>query len=432
MHRKFGKFSSELFKAMAKILISSLGAGTLDRNNTAARAYRTATYRMNDDGQDYTKSFIASVLYEHLQLDGIIFIGTVKSMWEEAYRVFSQENASEFREEDWLGLAGQIERLDRNSSLDSLDLTPVEHVLGDRSKCILIKYGLNEAELQENLDRILKIIDYLQEGDELYIDITHSFRSLSVFLLLVLIFLNDLEREKKIKIKGVFYGMLDVSRELGYAPVVNLQSLFDLTQWIKGAYSLTSFGNGYLIAQLLDEQGETELADRIKKLSEAININYLPTIKQRSIDLKVSLNNRGLSSPFKYLRNILEKFTQQFSIQSERECEFQLKLAGWYFDNKRYATGYITLTEAIITYLCELYGKDMRLESDRKKMINLLHTKENKNTELAKLYFKVNPIRNGIAHALIDGRRVSYTDAIDRAKKYHQQAKKIFKKGTLG
>jgi CRISPR-associated Csx2 family protein len=401
---------------MAKILISSLGAGTLDRNNTAARAYRTATYRMNDGGQDYTKSFIASVLYEHLQLDGIIFIGTVKSMWEEVYRVFSQDRDVGFQEEDWLGLAEQIEELDRNSALDSLDLTPVEKILGDRSKCILIKYGLNEEELQENLDRILKIVDYLQEGDELYIDITHSFRSLSLFLFLVLTFLNDLEQEKKIQIKGVFYGMLDIIGEVGYAPVVNLRSLFDLTQWIKGAYSLKSFGNGYLIAQLLEEQGETELADRIKKLSEAININYLPTIKQRSIDLKALLHDRALSSPFKYLRNILEKFTQQFSSRSKRECDFQLKLAGWYFENRRYATGYITLAESIITYLCEINGKDMRSESERKEMKDLLH--KFPHTELAKLYFKVNPIRNGIAHALIDGRRDSYSDAIARAKEY--------------
>ena len=414
---------------MAKILISSLGAGSLDRNNTAARAYRTAKYRMND-GKNYEKSFIASVLYEHLELDGIVLIGTVKSMWEEVYKVFSQENTIEFQEEEWLGLAEQTEKLDRNSPLEDLDLTPVETVLGEQSKCILIKYGLDEAELQENLDRILKIIDYLQQGDELYIDITHSFRSLSLFSFLILTFLNDLEQEKHIKIKGVFYGMLDVSRELGYAPVVNLQSLFDLTQWIKGAYSLKNFGNGYLISQLLEEQGEAELADRITKLSEAININYLPTIKQRSIELKTSLKTKGLSSPFKHLRNILEKFTQQFSNRSERECDFQLKLAGWYFENKRYATGYITLTEAIITYLCELYGKNLRAKSDREAMKDLLH--QHSHTELAKLYFKVNPIRKGIAHASIDGRRASYADAVERAKEYHQKAKTIFKQGTLG
>ncbi|MBE9040262.1 TIGR02221 family CRISPR-associated protein [Oscillatoriales cyanobacterium LEGE 11467] len=414
---------------MAKILISSLGAGPLDRQNASERDYLKAKYRMND-GREYEENFIASVLHKHLEIDSIILIGTVKSMWERVYEVFHQENDSDSKNEEWMKLAEQIEKLDRNSSLDSLDLTPVEKVLGDRSKCLLIKYGLNEAELQENLDRILNIVDDLQEGDELYIDITHSFRSLSVFLLLVLIFLNDLEQEKKIKIKGVFYGMLDVRSELGYAPVVNLQSLFDLTQWIKGAYSLKNFGNGYLISQLLKEQGETKLADDINRLSEAININYLPTIRQRSSDLNASLRTRGMSSPFKYLRTILEKFTQQFSRRNERESDFQLRLAGWYFENKRYATGYITLTEAIITYVCELNGKDIRFRDDRYEMKDLLF-QEHYNTELARIFRQVNQIRKGIAHASLDEEIPNYTDAIERAKEYHQQAKTIFKKGTF-
>lgn len=57
---------------MAKILITPLGAGA------ANREYRKATYKL--DEQQYESSFIASVLYKHLQLDGIIFIGTIKSM----------------------------------------------------------------------------------------------------------------------------------------------------------------------------------------------------------------------------------------------------------------------------------------------------------------------------------------------------------------
>ncbi|MDJ1182079.1 TIGR02221 family CRISPR-associated protein [Roseofilum casamattae] len=426
---------------MAKILISSLGVGSIDRNNTAARAYRTAKYRMNDSDKDYEKSFIASVLYEHLELDGIIFIGTVKSMWEEVYRAFAQETGNDFNEDEWMGLAEQIEKLDLHSSLDSLDLSPVENVLGDRSKCILIKYGLNEAELQENLNRILDIVKYLRKGDELYIDITHSFRSLSIFLLIVLIFLKDLKQEEKIEIKGVFYGMLDVIREVGYAPVVDLKSIFDLTQWIKGAYSLQKFGNGYLISELLKEQGETKLAEEINQLSEVININYVPTIKDRSVYLKQSLAKLDCSSPFDRLKETLEEFTDEFSNRSEPESDFQLKLAGWYFDNKRYATGYITLAEAIVTYACEFDGKDINSIRDRDEMKKLLNPKnprkifsqrekEYYNTDLGSLFRKVNPIRNAIAHASFNKKRPKYSDAIEKAKgSYYDQAKKEYVKG---
>jgi hypothetical protein len=67
---------------MAKILISSLGAGRLTgENENSVREYSTVKYQI--DNQEYEDSFVASALYKHLKLDDIIFIGTVKSIWEE-------------------------------------------------------------------------------------------------------------------------------------------------------------------------------------------------------------------------------------------------------------------------------------------------------------------------------------------------------------
>lgn len=414
---------------MAKILISPLGAGSRDKNNKAEREYKPANYKIDD--KTYKKSFIASVLYEHFQFDGIIFVGTVKSMWEEVYKVFSEEKGNQINQEYYFELAEKIDQLNHESSLEELNLSCIEEVLGQSSKCLLINYGLNEQEIQENLDIILSIIDNFQQNDQIYIDITHSFRSLSIFLFLVLMFVSDLVKDKNIQIKGIYYGMLDVTTELGYTPVVNLQSLFDLTQWIKGAYSLKEFGNGYLISQLLQKEGEENLANRIQQLSDIININYLPSIRQSTIDLNTALKQKGASekTPFKYLKSILEKFIEQFT-KEERECDFQLRLAKWYFDNKRYATGYITLTESIITYLCETYDKDPKSEKDRNEMKDLLH--ESENFELSQIYFEVNPIRKNIAHALIDQKRKNHTSAIDNAEKLYQNTKRVFKTGTLG
>ena len=170
---------------MAKILISSLGAGSVTGLTEASiRKYRTTTYRIG--GQDYQDSFVASALYKHLELDGIIFIGTVKSIWEEVYRFFYSERLG--RELDgqelayYFELVDTIETLNYQSSLGSLNLKPLERLLGDRSQCVLVKYGLDEEELAQNFDRIIQIVDSLQSGDEIYVDISNSFRSLSMFL----------------------------------------------------------------------------------------------------------------------------------------------------------------------------------------------------------------------------------------------------------
>ena len=389
----------------------------------------------NGDTSYPQSRFIASVLYEHFKLDGIIFIGTVRSMWEEVYRFFCETNSIQKNDEYWLNLACKIDNLKHDSDLDALDLAPIEKVLGERSKCILIKYGLDQDELWENFDGIFKIVELLQPGDEIYIDITHSFRSLSLFLFLTITFIRDLASEKQIKIAGVYYGMLDVTRELDYTPVVDLKPLFDMTSWIKGAYSLQSYGDGYLIAELLKSQNETQLANQIEQLSQSLNINSVNDIKQKSSTLRNSLQTQVARTPFKYIKSILENFVRKFSRSSINESEYQLELAGWYFDNHRYSTGYITLAESIITYLCEINGKNIRSEADRGDMKNYLHKSQNRNSDLARLYFDVNPIRNSIAHALLDIRssndRGSLSNAINNAKNYQQIAKQIFKTGTL-
>ncbi|BAY38655.1 TM1812 family CRISPR-associated protein [Nostoc sp. NIES-2111] len=419
---------------MAKILISPIGVGNLVNKTSEERKYKPATYKIGDQ-PPYESTFMASVLYKHFQLDGIIFIGTVRSMWEEVYSFFCTENKVEKDDNYWLNLAIQIEELKYDSDVNSLDLTPIEKVLGERSKCILIKYGLNEDELWENFDRIFEIVALLQPGDEIYIDITHSFRSLSLFLFLTVTFLKDLVNEKQIKIAGVYYGMLDVTRELNYTPVVNLKPLFDMTSWIKGAYSLQSYGDGYLIAELLKSQNESQLANQIEQLSQSLNINSVNDIKQKSSALKSSLETQIAKTPFKYIKNILANFAIKFSRSSVKESEYQLTLSEWYFDNHRYSTGYITLAESIITYLCEMNGKEIRCETSRGEMKDFLHRPENRNSDLARLYFDVNPIRNSIAHALLEtsrrNDRGSLSNAIKNAKSYHQIARRIFSTGTL-
>jgi len=416
---------------MAKILISPLGVGGQFQNQNQ-REYRETCYRIDDT--EYPKSrFVASVLYQHLKLDGIVFIGTVKSMWEEVYRFFCEVNHQPFEEEYWLDLATTIDSFNAKSSIDDLDLNPLNQVLGKNSKCILIKYGLNEREIWENLEQIIQVKDFLDNGDEVYLDITHSFRSLALFQFLTFTFINDLLVDRNIKIKGVYYGMLDVNRELGYTPIIDLGSLFEMMDWIKGAYSLKSYGDGDLIAQLLKAKGEDTLSHRVRSFSDAINLNYYPTIKQKTENLRQSLEADDFPTPFRYIKPDLTAFIKRFSNLSS-DGEFQLELAGWYFENKRYATGYITLTEAIVTYVCEWEGKDIRQKNSREKALAIIHSPQQEKRPLSQLYFQISSIRNQIAHtSLYEVKRGNrFETAIDKALHFYREVKQIFQTKTLG
>lgn len=406
---------------MAKILISPLGTGP------ANREYRKATYQISE--QKYESSFIASVLHQHLKLDGIIFIGTVKSMWEEVYRVFCEERGKQIDKQYHDELKNTIKGLDCNSLFDALNLSSLEEVLGYRSKCMLIKYGLNDTELWENFDIVAEIINSLHNGDEVFIDITHSFRSLSMFLFLVLVLIKDLHSEKNIKISGVYYGMLDVVSELHYAPVVDLKPLFELTDWSKGIHNLKKYGNGDLIANLMRAKGENDLANRLQEFSLATDINYSTSITQKAQKLRESLAKVAPVGPFQYIKKYIETFLDKLDKRNyQYESNFQLELANWYFENGKYATGYITMHEAIVTYVCEINGREASHRRNR-EWAKQYEIPQNRNYELARLYSKITRIRNNIAHAL---KADDAIESIKKAPNYQQQIETIVNEGTWG
>lgn len=415
---------------MAKILISSIGTGPNTKIDGFIRQYRTAKYKIEDEF--YTSSFIASVLKDHLDIDEFIIIGTVKSMWEAVYDNFCQDKKIETDEDYYLDLAEAGENANSQTPLEAIDLTKLEEILGDRSRCITIHYGLNEVEIQKNFDRIFEIVEILEPGDEIYIDITHSFRSLSLFLFLVITFIEGVASERNIKVRGVYYGMIDVIGELGYAPVVNLQSLFEITQWIKGGHSFKSFGNGYLIANLLEEKGEQQVAQLITKISDTINLNRLPELRQDAIRLSNKLRSLQTDTPLQYLQPELERFAKKFAKTDIPNSQLQLELASWYFQNRRYATGYIALVESIITYVCEFQNYENITNYHNREMAkDFLKSREN--TPLGKLYFRqVNPIRQTIAHATLDEKQPRINTAIDNAGVYLSEAKRIFGSKGLG
>jgi CRISPR-associated Csx2 family protein len=410
---------------MAKILISPLGVGrTSEKGTQPQRRYRDATYIF--EGVTYPRNpFVASVIYKHLNLDGIIFIGTVKSMWEEVYYYFSDQQKKTVNNEYWLELCVQIENLDHNSPLESINLEPINELLGSHSRCVLINYGLTDQELWSNFDKLINVIKSLDVNDELYLDITHSFRSLSLFQFLSALFVNEIFPEKNIKISGVYYGMLEVQDEYqGEAPIINLGPLFEMTSWLKGMHNLNQFGNGYLISELLADSGSEQLANRVKDFSDAININYVSSISQRATDLRTALH-QDLPVPLKYLAPSIEKFTSFLDRSNQSDSLTQWKVAEWYFRNKRYATSYIVLTESLITYMCEINDKSTRSQEDRDMMKDLLFH-EYKDSDLSKLFRELNPIRNAIAHALLDRRVANYQNAISQLKDYLSQSKRIF------
>ena len=226
---------------MARILVSSVGVGNENRE------YRKTNYSIEGNTYENIK-FLASAINEHYNIDKFFLIGTSKSMWEEVYSNFSNKKNS-YDENTYNDLKEEIILSGENA--ETIDLSCVEEALGKGSKIYQIKYGINEAELIYNLEIFMKLSEILEDGDEIYIDITHSFRSLSLYMFVVLNYIQNVI-DKKIEIKAVLYGMLESKDET--KPVVNLEIIYKMIELIKGANEFKNYGNSYTIADLVEKE----------------------------------------------------------------------------------------------------------------------------------------------------------------------------------
>ncbi|NLM60321.1 MAG: TIGR02221 family CRISPR-associated protein [Clostridium sp.] len=432
---------------MAKILISSLGTGVL-KKNTSTREYSKAVYRFSDSGKEYKTSFVAAALSEHIEVDKLYLVGTSKSMWEEVYSHFASVSDQSLDQDYWVELGEKVASFQVGQpNINEDDLRTVNKAIDGYLKflrnsatggshCFIIDYGLNEKELWSNFDVFMRIADNLEEGDEIYLDITHAFRSIPLFMYLMLDLIKILNSNKNFKIAGLYYGMLEANRDLGYAPIVDLSPLYNITLWARGAYNFINFGNGYLLAELIKDD---KISEKIRNISNLVNINYIDEFKREIDSLNYLLkSNESPEFVVKYMQPYLQSFIDRFKgISSSGKLQFAM--AQWYFDNYRFAHGYICLAESIITRILEIYrARDAKIswsDTCRRKIKDLIKkwefAKKVEYKNIYKEYDAIRKIRNPIAHAGYSNGNTFEKD-IDRAYMHLNNVEKfVFNNKTL-
>lgn len=407
---------------MSKILITFIGTGSLNTKNEHQREYRKAKYLI--ENQEYETSFVADALFRHYKLDTVYFIGTAKSMWEEVYSKFSGE---EQNEDLYLELAEIVEKSNKDTLIDEPKLLSairsVEESLPQKPKIFLIRYGLNEEELWQNFKILNEILEKIPENAEVYLDITHSFRSLPIFALVSIFYLQSV-KEKKITLKGIFYGMLDIISETnGRAHVINLEPIATMIEWIKAAQSFKDYGMGDNIIPLLESE---HIRKRIQEFSNFLQLNYISEIATQVSQLNsIKSQLDGLTIPAQLtLMPIIERFTKIFQ-GKEKIWQKQLALAEWHAENKHYGLAYIDLVEAIVSYVCEREKLKIDILDERDKAKDKIRA-DSKYEVISKIYKKASKIRNKIAHAVPDKQADKLKD-IEALKKYIKEFKEFVK-----
>lgn len=408
-----------------KILILTLGAGSVlgefKKNSSAEAAeteqliqemikqdiypYKKTDYVVeiagNESKEPVSSEFVAEIQIKQYQPDMIILIGTVKSCWSMFYRKFTHD--SEIDEKTMLSDILRLHRMEQDNGKDTDNeklrdlereiqqiydgkLTVSKKKMPDIKVC-LIRYGVNNKELLENYRRISNIEKYLDEKEEYDVafDITHSFRSLPIYNLIILNYFQQVS-PYNMNLSHIFYGNFEISRENdNKAPLIDLADMIEILNLTNAVSEFKNTGNARSLIKILPAH-EKHLKKALENFDWATQINgrneVINAVRRLSEVLHEETEERNRYVDVKnMLKMVLGKGPDNLLqiADCENKGKAQLLLAMWYQRQNRYGLAVATAMEALKSFLVPYHLRDSQCgetdyenENNRKEAIQRL------------------------------------------------------------
>ncbi|WP_455773514.1 TIGR02221 family CRISPR-associated protein [Porphyromonas asaccharolytica] len=236
--------------------------------------------------------------------------------------------------------------------------------------CPIETVDITEDGDEQGLWRVFQTIyDKLQEGDELYIDITHSFRYLPMLLLVLCNYAKFL---KQTKVVHISYGNYEAKATI--KPLVDLMPLVEVQNWTLAASDFLRNGRTSSFAELVSERiqpilkatrGQDEDAralrqfiNRLEPLSQS-----LTTVRGKAVidggifrDLNDSAQNLG-NTLIPAMDPLIDKIKDSFSsFAPTANIKNGFEAARWCYDKQLYQQSITILQETLKGYTAAQAG----------------------------------------------------------------------------
>lgn len=237
----------------------------------------------------------------------------------------------------------------------------------------------------KSIDEIWDIFDAigrtLEEGDEVYFDITHGFRSLPM---LCLIAINFFRATKKIKLRGLFYGAFDAKDSNGIAPVFDLTPFVHLLDLTEATSQFVSTGSSGALAEMMRSNGANNSADLLSSISGSLESLRSKNILLLSHELSGTLHAEQptLSNDIPPARDLLNVVVNSYSefgmnpdeIESQPKLVLQrhLSLVHWFLEKKQYVHCLSMAREWITSLMCYLFNMPLFVYEGSRDMVEKL------------------------------------------------------------
>lgn len=298
-------------------------------------------------------------------------------------RTITKRKHHERGEEDYIGLEKVIE--DMNLPFLTVPLS--------------IEDGNNEDEMWSIFQ---KLYENLQEGDQLYFDLTHSFRYIPM---LVLVLGNYAKFLKHTAVCSITYGNYEVGRlrEDKISPIIDLLPLTMLQDWTFAAADLIRNGNIQRLQELTKVNALPPMLRAKGKKNIERNIveqplsRYVEALQDMLTDMKLCLGPHILNgqsvnaindqyenvvnhysdlvAPIRPIIDTIQNTFNTFKKTTELdppEIQNGYEAARWCYKHQLYQQAFTILDENITTQFCLLLETDTTIFEERKASNALL------------------------------------------------------------
>ncbi len=256
--------------------------------------------------------------------------------------------------------------------------------LGATVEKVMIPEGRSEDEIWDIFEIIYEALD---GEDQVYYDITHSFRSLPILAIIVIMYARSM---KRISIEKILYGAyeaIEAPYDKKYheriAPVFDMTPLEQLAEWTFAIEQFLTTGNAKAIkllteAELLPllrhEEGFRKVGSQLKKivssltaLCDRISTSRAPMIPETASSLRELLEFReasGITSSAEVMPRpllpLIERLKQKVAPFCGDIVLDGLNAVKWCIDHNLVQQGFTILLETMVTYILQCCGFDYR------------------------------------------------------------------------
>lgn len=343
-----------------KVFISVLGTGF----------YGTCKY-VKDGFVSTETRFIQQATLEYVKAhewgatDTGIFLLTQKAKetnWDKT--IASRQNMRLNISESYEGLESILEKMELPFKCQSVDILD----------------GKDEDEMWGIFN---EIFNQIEEGDELYFDLTHSFRYLPM---LVLVLNNYAKFLKNVTTKHISYGNYEArNTSKNEAPIVDLLPLSSLQDWTFAAANYLRNGDVSELNTLCVNSLTPILSDsqkRVQTPSAGTLKSYVQALKELIEDMKwcrgvsilngdhirkvIDLSNMIDEVIITPMRPVLAKMKESFSkFTPTADVLNGYRAAKWCYENQLYQQSLTILHENMVSHICLAAGIDYKNDKKR-------------------------------------------------------------------